>query len=288
MKKTTIAVLCAFFSAILYAVCIPFAKILGNYVPSVVMGGLLYLGAGLGLLITTFVKQGSPELALTKKDIPYMSGVVFLDIAAILLLMFGLANTTGANAALLGNFELAATTIAAFFVFKEFVSKRLVWAIILITVASIILSFEGEGSFVLNIGSISVLLACICWGVENNCTRMLSIRDTRQITLIKGCFSGLGGLIIAFLAGETLPAIKWVILALLLGFISYGVSVTLYIYAQRFLGAAKTASCYSAAPFFGVLFSLLILGERPQMSFYIAFLVMVAATILVIRDTQNS
>ena len=288
MNKTTIAVLSAFLSAILYAVCIPFAKILGNYVPSVVMGGLLYLGAGLGLLITTFVKQGSPELALTKKDIPYMSGVVFLDIAAILLLMFGLANTTGANAALLGNFELAATTIAAFFVFKEFVSKRLVWAIILITVASIILSFEGEGSFVLNIGSISVLLACICWGVENNCTRMLSIRDTRQITLIKGCFSGLGGLIIAFLAGETLPAIKWVILVLLLGFISYGVSVTLYIYAQRFLGAAKTASCYSAAPFFGVLFSLLILGERPQMSFYIAFLVMVTATILVIRDTQNS
>ena len=138
MKKTTIAVLCAFFSAILYAVCIPFAKILGNYVPSVVMGGLLYLGAGLGLLITTFVKQGSPELALTKKDIPYMSGVVFLDIAAILLLMFGLANTTGANAALLGNFELAATTIAAFFVFKEFVSKRLVFAIILITVAKMI------------------------------------------------------------------------------------------------------------------------------------------------------
>ena len=288
MNKTTIAVLSAFLSAILYAVCIPFAKILGNYVPSVVMGGLLYLGAGLGLLITTFVKQGSPELALTKKDIPYMSGVVFLDIAAILLLMFGLANTTGANAALLGNFELAATTIAAFFVFKEFVSKRLVFAIILITVASIILSFEGEGSFVLNIGSISVLLACICWGVENNCTRMLSIRDTRQITLIKGCFSGLGGLIIAFLAGETLPAIKWVILVLLLGFISYGVSVTLYIYAQRFLGATKTASCYSTAPFFGVLFSLLILGERPEMSFYVAFLVMVVATILVIRDTQNS
>ena len=288
MNKTTIAVLSAFLSAILYAVCIPFAKILGNYVPSVVMGGLLYLGAGLGLLITTFVKQGSPELALTKKDIPYMSGVVFLDIAAILLLMFGLANTTGANAALLGNFELAATTIAAFFVFKEFVSKRLVWAIILITVASIILSFEGEGSFVLNIGSISVLLACICWGVENNCTRMLSIRDTRQITLIKGCFSGLGGLIRPLLAGETLPAIKWVILVLLLGFISYGVSVTLYIYAQRFLGATKTASCYSAAPFFGVLFSLLILGERPEMSFYVAFLVMVVATILVIRDTQNS
>ena len=288
MNKTTIAVLSAFLSAILYAVCIPFAKILGNYVPSVVMGGLLYLGAGLGLLITTFIKQGSTELSLTPKEIPYMFAVVFLDIAAILLLMFGIANTTGANAALLGNFELAATTIAAFFVFKEFVSKRLVWAIILITVASIILSFEGEGSFVLNIGSISVLLACICWGVENNCTRMLSIRDTRQITLIKGCFSGLGGLIIAFLAGETLPAIKWVILVLLLGFISYGVSVTLYIYAQRFLGATKTASCYSAAPFFGVLFSLLILGERPEMSFYVAFLVMVVATILVIRDTQNS
>lgn len=282
------AMACALFSALLYAICVPFAKILGNHVPSAMLGGLLYLGAGLGLLVTLIVKQGKPDLSLTKKELPFTVAMVSLDITAIILLMFGIARTTGANASLLGNFELVATSLAAFLFFKESISKKLLWAILLITAASIILSFEGAGSFVFNSGSILVLLSCVCWGLENNCTRMLSSKDTRQITIIKGCFSGLGGLAIALIIGETFPLFKWIILTLLLGFISYGVSVSLYIYAQRFLGAAKTGAFFSLAPFFGGISSLILLGEKPLPQFYAAFLIMIIATILVIRDTQNS
>lgn len=287
-NQNKIAAVSALFSAILFAICIPFAKLLGNHIPSAIMGGLLYLGAGIGLLITLIIKQGKPNLSLTKKELPYIIAMIILDISAILFLMFGICKTTGANASLLGNFELVATTLAAFVIFKEAISKRLFLAIALITAASIILTFEGSGSFVFNIGSILVLLSCICWGFENNCTRMLSIKDTRQITIIKGCFSGIGGLIIAFLIGESLPEIKWAILAMLLGFISYGVSVSLYIYAQRFLGAAKTGAIFSSAPFFGVIFSLMLLGEKPLPQFYIALLIMLIASALIIRDTQNS
>lgn len=150
------------------------------------------------------------------------------------------------------------------------------------------MTFEGSGSFVFNIGSVLVLLSCVCWGIENNCTRKLSSKDTRQITIIKGCCSGLGSLVIAFLIGETLPEIKWIILTLLLGFVSYGVSVSLYIYAQRFLGAAKTGAIFSVAPFFGVIFSLILLGEKPLLQFYIALFIMIVAAILVMRDTHNS
>lgn len=287
-SKAHFADISALFSGILFALCVPFAKILSNYVSSAIMGGLLYLGAGVGLLISFMIKKGKPDLSLTKKELPYTILMIVLDISAIILLMFGISKTTGANASLLGNFELVGTTLAAFLIFKEKISKKLFLAILLITIASIILTFEGSGSFIFNMGSILVLLSCVCWGLENNCTRMLSSKDTRQITIIKGCFSGSGGLIIAFLSGEILPEIKWIILTLVLGFISYGISVSLYIYAQRFLGAAKTGAYFSAAPFFGVLFSLILLNEKPLFQFYIALFIMIIASILVIKDTHDS
>lgn len=287
-NKSYVAFISALFSAILYAVCIPAVKMIGDNIPSVLTGGLLYLGAGLGLLLTTLFKSSKPQLALTKNEFPYILAMIFLDIAAITSLMFGVANTTAANASLFSNFELAATLVVAFFVFKEAVSKRLLWAIILITFAVLILSYQGAGSFVFNIGTIFVIFACICWGIENNCTRMISSKDTRQITIIKGCCSGAGSIFLALLLGEVFPGFKWVIIALLLGFVSYGISVSLYIYAQRFLGAAKTGAIYSMAPFFGVLFSMLFLGERPSVQFYIALIIMVLATTLVVIDTHNS
>ena len=287
-NKNLSAVLCALTSACLFALCIPFAKLLSNHVPTVTMGGLLYLGAGFGLFLTFLLKHSDSELSLTKKEIPYSICMIILDICAIIFLMLGISKTTGANASLIGNFELAATVIFAFLIFKEKISKNLFISILLITLASIILTFEGYGSFIFNIGSFFVLLSCICWGLENNFTRLLSIKDTRQITIIKGIFSGLGGLIISLIIGEVFPSTKWVLLTMLLGFFSYGVSVCLYIYAQRFLGASKTGAIYSLAPYFGVVFSLIILKEKPLLQFYTALIIMIIATFLVIRDTKSS
>lgn len=287
-NKNLSAVISALVSAILFAVCVPGAKLLSNQVSSVIMGGLLYLGAGLGMFLTLFIKPCTSELSITKKEIPYTICMVILDISAIIFLMLGISKTIGANASLLGNFELAATSITAFLIFKEKISKNLFNAIILITLASIILTFEGYGSFNFNIGSVFVLLSCICWGLENNFTKLLSIKDTRQITIIKGIFSGLGGLIIAFIIGEVFPSIKYVLLTMILGFFSYGVSVCFYIYAQRFLGASKTGAIYSLAPYFGVCFSLIILREKPLLQFYMALIIMIIATWLVIRDTKSS
>ncbi len=286
--KNLYAFMSALASAMLFALCVPFAKLIENNIPSVMMGALLYLGAGFGLLVTAIFKHFNSGLSLTKKEIPYSICMVILDIGAIIFLMFGISKTTGANASLLGNFELAATMMFAFLIFKESISKKLFFAIILITLASIILVFEGNGSFIFNIGSIFVLLSCICWGLENNFTRLLSIKDTRQITIIKGVFSGLGGLIIALIMGEVFPSIKWMLLTMLLGFFSYGISVCFYIYAQRYLGASKTGAIYSLAPYFGVVFSLIILNEKPLLRFYTALIIMIIATLLVIRDTKNS
>ena len=211
--------------------------------------------------------------------------MIALDIAAPILLMMGLERTSSANASLLNNFEIVATSLIAFLAFKEILSRRLQLAIALVTLASVILGFEGRSSFQFNTGSLFVLGAACCWGLENNCTRMLSEKSSVQITTIKGIFSGLGSLIVALLLGEGLPAPVWIAAVLLLGFVAYGLSINFYIMAQKDLGAAKTSAYYSVAPFLGVAFGVILLGDRPGLQFYAALLIMVIATVLMVKDT---
>ncbi len=281
------ALIAAFLSAFLFGICTPYSKILSKVIPSVELGGLLYLGAGIGLFVTVVLKKGKKELFLTKKELPYLILMVLLDILAIICLMVGLFRTNSANASLLGNFELVATTIFARLLFQESISKKLIISIGLITLGSIILTFEGAGSFCFNSYSIFVLLSCVFWGLENNCTKKLSIKDTRQITIIKGIFSGFGCLLIAFLLKKIVLYPKFILLGLLLGLFSYGISVSLYIFSQRYLGASKTGACFSLAPFFGVIFSFLILSESLGLSFYLGLVIMIIAVFLVIKDTIN-
>ena len=129
--------------------------------------------------------------------------------------MFGITRTNSANVPLLNNFEIVATSIIALVVFKEVISKKL-W-ILMVTIASIILSFEGAGAFALNEGAFWVLGACICWGFENNCTKMISNKSSTEIVVIKDRFSGMGSFIIALLLGERIPEAKWIAAILLLG-----------------------------------------------------------------------
>ncbi|MBO5158725.1 MAG: DMT family transporter [Lachnospiraceae bacterium] len=286
MKTKNIATIFAILAAALYAINIPLSKILLTQVSPTMMAAFLYLGAGLGLFIYGILTgEREKSNSLTKAELPYTIGMILLDIAAPILLMIGLEMTNSANASLLNNFEIVATSLIAFFAFKELLSKRLTLAIIFVTLASITLSFEGEGSFQFNTGSLLVLAASCCWGLENNCTRMLSSKSSVQITTIKGFFSGLGSLIIALAIGEKIPEIKWIIAVLLLGFIAYGLSINFYIKAQKDLGAAKTSAYYSIAPFLGVFFGILLLNEKPGVQFYIGLMIMIIATVLMIKDT---
>jgi len=253
------------------------------------MAAFLYLGAGVGLLIyACFTAKSTGDEPLTIHELPYTLGMIVLDIAAPILLMLGLRLTSSANASLLNNFEIVATSLIAFSVFKEVPTKKLTLAIILVSIASAALSFEGRGSFQFNTGSIFVLAAACCWGLENNCTRMLSSKSSVQITVIKGIFSGLGSLAIALFIGEKFPALIWLGGVMLLGFVAYGLSINFYIKAQKYLGAAKTSAYYSIAPFLGVGFGMLLFRERPGIQFYIGLIIMVLATILLIKDTLEN
>lgn len=278
----------AFLAAALYALNAPASKLLLQNVPPTMMAGFLYLGAGLGMALMGLVRgqtrSGNRETRLTKKDLPYTVGMVALDIAAPISLMIGLTRTTAANASLLNNFEIVATSVIALLVFKEKISGKLWLAIGLITLSSILLSVEDASSFHFSVGSLFVLAACVCWGLENNCTRRLSRSDPLEIVVIKGFGSGIGSVIIGVVTGEPLPLWGDILKILLLGFVAYGLSIYFYVYAQRDLGAAKTSACYAIAPFIGALLSLIIFRDIPGVHFFIALAIMAAGTWLVNQE----
>ena len=288
MKKTNHAVFCAVLAAALYALNAPVSKLLLNYIPSTMMAGLLYLGAGTGMYLTEKFHRSKREKPLTRQELPYTAAMVVLDIAAPVLLMIGLTTCSAANAALLNNFEIVATSLIALFLFHEAVSRRLWLAIVLVTLSSILLSVEDLSSFSFSLGSVFVLLACVCWGFENNCTRMLSSKNPAQIVVIKGFGSGLGALAAAWIVGERYFHIGYMAAALLLGFVSYGLSIYFYIYAQRELGAARTSTYYAIAPFIGAALSLLIFRELPSPVFWLALAIMAAGTYLASAAPEES
>lgn len=264
----------AILAAAFYAINSPFSKILLDYMPSTIMAGLLYIGAGIGMgaiaLIRKLKKNENGEMKLTMKELPYTVAMILLDIAAPICLLFGLKSTSAANASLLNNFEIVATAIIALAIFKEKISKRLWFGILFVTLSCVLLSFEDITSLQFSFGSLFILAACVCWGFENNCTRKISSKDPLQIVLLKGVFSGLGSLTIGLLIGERITVLWSVFAVLGVGFVAYGMSIFLYVYAQRILGAARTSAYYAVAPFIGTFLSLLFFREAPHYTYFIA------------------
>lgn len=278
----------AILAATLYAVNSPLSKILLNYMPSTLMAGFLYIGAGIGMLFISVIKKikkaDSSELKLTKAELPYTIAMILLDIAAPIFLLLGLKTTSSASASLLNNFEIVATAIIALMVFKEKISQRLWIGIGAVTLSCLLLSFEDIDSLKFSYGSLFILLACVCWGVENNCTRKISSKDPLQIVLLKGIFSGSGSVIIGLCIGERITALWSVFAVLSVGFITYGLSIYFYVYAQRALGAARTSAYYAIAPFIGTVLSLIIFREIPHYTYFIALGIMIIGAWLCSND----
>lgn len=287
--KNVVAILFALLASVLYAINIPFSKLLLNKIEPTMMASSLYLGAGIGIgFLYLITKKKQPETKkITKRDLPYIIGMVGLDILAPIFLMFGLMDTASSSASLLNNFEIVCTSIIALVIFKEVISKKMWVAIGLITLSSFALSMKEISTFTISWGSLLVLLATLCWGFENNCTKKLSNKNTYVIVFIKGIFSGLGSLIVALCLKEEFAHIGFILLAMLLGFVSYGLSIFFYIKAQGVIGAAKTSAYYSVAPFIGTFLSFLILNEKLSWTYFLGLIIMIAGTILVVLDTLS-
>jgi len=291
------AALLALLAAALFGLCAPASKVLLAGLPPAFMAALLYLGAGLGMLLVRLAGtlRGTPraEAKMTRKELPYALAMILLDIAAPIFLMAGLTMTAASTASLLNNFEIVATAAIAMVFFKEPLDRRMWLAILLITVACAILSVEDLsfpsdfGHLSLSVGAIFVIAACLCWGIENNCTRMLSLKDPLQIVIIKGFGSGTGALLIAVWIDAVRGSLPFILPALLLGFVSYGLSIYFYIAAQRVLGAARTSIYYAAAPFIGVVISWIALRDAITGSFLTALAIMILGTWLAFSERHQ-
>ncbi len=289
MKK---AILFAILAALFYSISIPFSKLFIGEIPSTMLAGLLYLGAGFGMMVVYGIniakKIPLESESLNKKDIPYVILMIILDIVAPILLMSAISISNPSNISLINNFEIVTTSLIALLFFKEKISFKLWIGIILVIISSIILSFDFTSKLNLNIGSLLAILACISWGLENNCTRQISNKNPFQIVILKGIFSGIGALLVSLFLKEKINSFVYLLYALILGFISYGLSVFLYVKAQKNLGAAKTSAFYSIAPFLGVTLSMIITKQIPDYNFFIALIVMIIAIAFVIKDKLNS
>lgn len=271
-------IMMAILAAVLYAVSSPFSKILLNEMPPTLMAGFLYLGAGIGMsliAVSRRVRQvETTEIHLSKAEMPYTVAMILLDIAAPICMLIGLNATTAANASLLNNFEIVATALIALVVFRERISKRLWTGILFVTLSSVILSFKDVTSLEFSYGSLFVLLAAVFWGLENNCTRKLSSCDPLEIVLLKGIFSGTGSIVIGLVIGERLVNLWSVIAVMAVGIVSYGLSIYFYVHAQRLLGAARTSAYYAVSPFIAAFLSILIFGQIPEVTYFIALILM--------------
>ncbi len=283
-----------FISAAFFGVSPPLAKLLAADIPPVVLAGLLYLGSFLGLwafsLVGKLLKRGPSEerASLERRDLPWLAGAVLSGgVAAPISLMFGLTLTSGFAASLLLNLEGVATALIAVLLFKENAGKRLWWALASMTLAGVCLAWNpGEGQFNLA-GPLLILLAMVCWGVDNNLTRHISARDPIQIALFKGLIAGTVSLFLAYLTGATIPLNGSVLFALLLGAFSYGVSLVFFIRALEGLGSFRTGLFFSLAPFVGAVTSLVLLREWIGWVMFPATGLMIAGFRLMIEERHD-
>ncbi len=291
MRKAK-AIIYAVMAAVLYALMTPVAKLLQIGIAPVAEAGLLYIGAGAGMLIIYLVqslmgiRQDRPSVGIA--DLRYVIAMVILDMLAPVFLLLGLSTSAPESVSLLNNFEIVATTVIAVTLFHERAGRKLIAAICIITTSCILLSLERADSLRFTAGSLFVILACICWGFENNCTSSLSEKDTRQIVMIKGLGSGTASLLISFVIHEGAADMTAALAVVVLGFLSVGLSVFFYVLAQGEIGAARTSAYYAVSPFAGVLLSLLFFRQMPGKLFWAALIVMGIGVYFNIQDTKET
>jgi len=280
----------AIIAAVLFGISAPLAKFLLGNIEPVLLAALLYLGCGFGLLFLRLIqklaiKQTAKEANLALKDLPWLTGAILAGgVAAPIILMISLNNTPAATASLLLNFEGAATTVIAAVAFKEALGKRVWAAVALITCASIILTWDTNGAWGFSIGAVGVIAACAFWGMDNNFTRNISAKDPVAIVIVKGIAAGTVSLIIALFLGNSIPGLKIVLASLILGFFSYGISIIMFIFAMRSLGAARTSAFFGSAPFIGTIISLLLFRERPEVNLILSLPVMIVGTVFILWE----
>ncbi len=291
MRSRFFPALQALLAAVLFGASAPLSKLLLGEVQPIPLAALLYLGSGTGAVLILLYQRirtrgQRVEARLSLPDLPWLAGALIAGgVAAPIILLLGLKSTPASTASLLLNFESVATTLIAALFFKESIDRRIGWAIGLVTLASVLLTWTGS-KWGISFAALGVIGACFLWGLDNNLTRRISARDPLMIVGVKGLGAGTFSLVLCILLRQSLPALNIGLLAMLLGSISYGISIQLFIISMRAMGAARTSTLFGTAPFAGVILSLILLRDAPSILFWVSLPVMLAGAWLMLTENH--
>ena len=281
----------ALLAAILFGVSAPLAKGLLQGVSPQILAGLFYIGSGVGLAsLTHLLRRGAvpKEASLTSRDVPWLFGaVVFGGVLAPVLLLTGLQQTSASNASLLLNLETVFTVAFAWIAFHENIGRRFTLSVGTILIGSVAISWQGISLGGSILGPIAVVVACLCWAVDNNLTQKVSAGNAVQIAAIKGFVAGSVNLLLGVWLGRAWPNTFFVAAALVVGFFSYGLSLVLFMHSLRTLGTARTGAYYSTAPFIGASLALLVWREPITPIFAAASIAMAAGVLLLMTERHT-
>ena len=248
-------------AAVLFGAGTPFAKLLLAHASPWLLAGVLYFGSGLGLWLWR-VATRAPVVRLPRAEAGWLLGAVVAGgVVGPLLLMTGLAGMSAAHASLLLNVEGVLTALIAWFAFKENFDRRIALGMLAIIAGATVLSWPRSSEPAALWPSLAVLGACLAWAVDNNLTRKVSVNDASFIAMTKGLAAGTTNLTLAVASGASWPSAPVLAAAGMLGLLSYGTSLVLFVVALRHLGTARTGAYFSVAPFFGTVLAILLLRE---------------------------
>jgi drug/metabolite transporter (DMT)-like permease len=281
MRLTSSPIL-ALASALLFGASTPLAKLLLRDIDPWLLAGILYLGSGAGLLVADGVRRRRGHASRHRREAPLRGAqwmwlaiaILFGGVIAPGLLMYGLAGISAAAAALLLNLEGIFTALLAWFVFGENFDRRIAAGMGVIALGAVVLSWPGGGAAGSATAIVAIAGACLAWAIDNNVTRKVSLSDPVQVAWPKGCAAGLANVAIAMSGGSALPSAPTALLAALVGFLGYGVSLVLFVRALRDLGAARTGAYFALAPFFGAVLAVALFREERSPQLMVAALLM--------------
>jgi drug/metabolite transporter (DMT)-like permease len=251
------------------------------------LAGITYLamGASMGLvfLVLRLLKKDH-EALLQGWDWLILGFINCLDTGANIMLFLGLAVLNGATASLLQSFEVVATALIAYVLFKERLSWRLILAILLVVGASVLLSFNPAENFAFEPASLLILGTTICWGFTNNLGKKLSQKDPWEFGMMKGLGAGTIIGIIAAIMGHWGLDYRVYLVGFLDGAIAYGLSNVLLVLCFRKLSASLGTALYAANPFIGALFALIFYFKEPTWNFYVALALLIVGEVFAAID----
>lgn len=253
--------LLAFLAATLFGISTPMVQRIGKGAGAFATAALLYAGAA---LIGALLRQPPQrEAAVNRHDLPRLGWMAFFGAGVgPVALAWGLQHTSGTSASLMLTLEAVFTALLARWLYGEVMDKRVWSAMGLLFAGGVVLILErGSSGQSEVLGAVAVLLATMAWGVDNTLSRGVAERDPGQVVLLKSTLGAALTAAIAMVAHEPLPGWQPAVGLLLVGASGYGLSLRLYLLAQRTFGAARTGSVFAFAPFIGAILAV-GLGDR--------------------------